>query len=397
MARFTFKYIDKDNKPSIGITEAVDRAAAMERLSKEYTVLTLNEVKIKGDFFGGKVRGEDLMIFTKQLATILKAGLPLVYSLEILVEDTQNYKLQEILVDVSKGVSEGKSLSDTLKKYPKVFSKFYVSMIEAGEASGKLPAILTRLATYIENAEKLKRQVKAALYYPVTVICVALLICFFIFIFGVRQFQEIYSGLNAKLPFLTVMLINAEKFISRFWFVILIMIVIIFYALKYYFQTEKGQYLKDEFLLKLPVVGVLIKHLSIAGFCTTLSALYSSGVSIVTSLELISGSMGNRVMEKVVLKTLKNVKEGESIAGPLRESNIFTKMSISMIASGEESGTLDLMLDETAKYYEAEVELSLKAMISLLEPIVIIFVGAFVALLIFAMGLPLLNLVQAMQ
>lgn len=397
MAKFIFKYLDKSGKPSMGTTEADTREAAMERLSKEYTVLKIMEIKPKEGFFARKVGGEDLMILTKQLSTMLRAGQSLFHCLEILVEDTQNPRMQEIIVDLSKGVSEGKPLSEMLKKYPRVFSKLYVSMVEAGEAGGKLPAILARLAVYIENSENLKARVKAALYYPATVIVVALTICFFIFMFGVKQFEGIYAGLNTKLPEVTLIFIGISNFIFKFWFVLLAVIIIVIYALNYYLQTEKGQYAKDELILKIPVVGELIKRLSIAGFCRTLSALYSSGVSIVTSLELVSGSMGNRVMENVVLKSLKNVKQGESITGPLRDSKIFTKMSISMISSGEESGTLDSLLEETANYYEAEVELTLKAMIGMLEPVVIIFVGVFVALLIFAMGMPLFNLVKVMQ
>lgn len=395
MPQFVFTILNKEKKTRDGILEAADRDSALKTLADTYgTVLELKEIKEKKGFFAPKVSTESLMVITYQIATMLRSGLTLVRTLEVVAADTEDENLQIILADISAGISEGKSFSEMLRKYPHIFSTIYVSMAEAGEFSGKLPEILTKLAEYIENSEDLKRKVKSALYYPVTVIILASLISLFIFVFGVKQFQDIYSGLGADLPPITQMFINVGNFLYNFWIFILIGIFIVMFFLRKYFETENGINIRDKLLLSLPVISPIIRRVAIARFARTLGILYEGGVSILTSLELVSSSMGNRVLEKVVLEALKQVKEGESITYPLRKSQAFTKMAVGMIATGEESGNLPVMLNELAKFYEIQVDVMLRAMAGLIEPFVIILVGIFVAILIVALGMPLFNLVK---
>ena len=397
MPQFVFTILDENKKTRDGILEASDKDAALKSLSETYgTVLELNEIKEKKGFFVSRISSEDLMVFTYQLATMLRAGLNLRRALEIIAADTENSNFQIILADITAGITEGKTLSEMLNKYPETFSTIYISMVEAGEIGGKLPDILGKVAEYMENAENLKRKVKSALYYPVTVIILAFFISLFIFVFGVKQFQEIYTGLGAKLPQVTMIFINLGDFIYKYWIIIFILIFAIVYLIGLFFKTEKGSGIRDKMLLSLPVIGPIIQRLAIARFSRTLGALYEGGVPIIISLELVSRSMGNKVLENVVQDALKEVKEGESITIPLRKSKAFTKMAVGMIATGEESGTLTTMLEELARFYEIQVDVMLKAMAGLVEPIVIVIVGIFIGVLIIALGLPLLNLVQVL-
>jgi type IV pilus assembly protein PilC len=398
MAQFVFTFLDENNKPVSGMLEASDRETAMKTLAEKYaTVIELREIKPKKGLFARKISGEELMVVTRQLATMLKAGVPVRRCLEIMVADAENPTLQGVLADIAKGVSEGKPMSEVMKKYPDVFSRLYVHMVEAGETGGSLPSLLDKLASYITNAEEMSRKVKAALTYPVTVIIIACAVSLFIFIFGVGQFKEIYKGMNAALPPATQFFIDISDFIGSYWYLIVITLIIIVYILRQYNRTEKGQMARDQLILNLPIIGPLVQRLSIARFSRTLGSLYEGGVSILKSLELVAGSMGNRVLEGAVLKVLKDTKEGESIAGSLRQSGIFTRMAISMISTGEESGSLARMLDEIANFYEVQVDVMLKGMSSMIEPIIMLFVGIFVGMLIFALGMPLFNLVQILH
>lgn len=397
MPQFSFNAMDKDKRTHVGILEASDRDAAMTNLSEKYEfVLELREIKAKKGFFSRKISGEDLMLTTKQLATLLRSGISLVRALEIIAADTENQNLQAVLAQVESGISEGKPLSNMLEKYPDIFSRLYVYMVKAGETSGSLAEILSKLAVYMEKAEELRRKVIASLYYPIAVIIIAFLMVVFIFIFGVNQFQQIYSGLGSQLPVATLALIGIKEFIMNYWYIIVVLIAALSYGAKHYFKTAKGEQLKDTVMLHLPVFGPLFQRLAIARFARTLATLYSGGVPIIQALELVAGSIGNRMMEKVVLKAVEKVKEGESITGPLRDSGVFTRMAISMMASGEESGTMDIMLAEISEFYESQVDVMLRALVGLLEPVVILVVGVIVGFLIFALGMPLFNLVQSL-
>jgi type IV pilus assembly protein PilC len=397
MAQFAFTALDSEKRSHVGIFVASDRDSAMKNLSEKYEfVIELKEIKARRGLFAGRISGEDLMLMTKQLSTLLRAGVNLIRAIEIIAADTENPNLQAVLVDVESGISEGKPLSEMLSRYPDTFSRLYVFMVKAGETGGSLAELLRKLAIYLENAEELRRKVVAALYYPAAVIVIAILVAIFIFIFGVSQFQQIYAGLGSELPAATKMLIGIKELMAKYWYLIAAAAIALSYGLKLALKTERGRNMFDTALLHLPVFGLLMQRLAIARFSRTLSALYAGGVPIVSALELVAGSMGNSMMEKVVLNALEKVKEGESITGPLRESGVFTKMSVSMMASGEESGTLDTMLNEIADFYESQVDVMLRALVGLLEPVIIVIAGVFVGFLIFALGMPLLNLVQSL-
>lgn len=395
MPQFTFTVLDAQGRQSTGTTQAVDRESAMRYLAKTHaTVLGLEEVRPRRLMFERGVSGDEVLVLTQQMASMLRAGLTLGHALGVLMVDMENPTFRRIISAVATGLSEGRPLSQMLAEHPAVFPRLYVYMVQAGEAGGSLPEILRQLAIYLEQAESLKRRVKSALYYPLFILIVAGLISAFIFVFGVRQFQEIYEGFNAPLPALTRVVMAAGGLVWDWWWAILLALVVAGVAFVRGVSTDRGALWLDGVLLRIPVLGPLLRRVAISRFARTLSSLYAGGVPLVQALELTAGSMGNRVLEAVVLRVVQNVKEGESISGPLRDSGIFTPMSISMIASGEESGSLEVMLAEVADFYDSQIDAMLRGMVSLVEPAVILCVGVFVAVLILALGLPMLNLVE---
>lgn len=393
MARFSYKALDEKKNEASGILEAPDRLSALNNLSKSYElVLDVHEIKTR---LGHKSRGvsdETVMVATQQLAVMLNSGLSLRKALNLV--DSEAPRFEDILAEVSAGISEGKPLSEMFADYPSVFPKMYCSMVQAGETSGKLPGILMKLAEYLENAENLRRKIKAALVYPAAVIGVSLATGAFIFTFGVQQFQEIYAGLNAELPASTRLVMGLADFMGAWWPALAVLGVALLWLLRRLVSSGPGELFKDRLLLRLPLIGPITQRLAIARFARTLSTLYSGGVPIVQSLDLVASSMGNRVMEGVVRNAVRDVQEGEPLVAALRQSGVFTRMALSMIATGEESGTLDTMLDKVASFYEIQTESRIRSAISLLEPAVIVGVGVFVAFLIVALGLPMMNLVE---
>ncbi len=393
MARFSYKALDEKKNEVSGILEAPDRLSALNSLSKSYElVLDVHEIKTRLGLLSRGVSDETVMVATQQLAVMLNSGLSLRKALNLV--DSEAPRFEDILAEVSAGVSEGKPLSELFANYPSVFTKMYCSMVQAGETSGKLPGILMKLAEYLENAENLRRKIKAALVYPAAVIGVSLATGAFIFTFGVQQFQEIYAGLNAELPASTRLVMGLADFMGAWWPALAVLGVALLWLLRLLVSSGPGELFKDRLLLRLPLIGPITQRLAIARFARTLSTLYSGGVPIVQSLDLVASSMGNRVMEGVVRNAVRDVQEGEPLVAALRESGVFTRMALSMIATGEESGTLDTMLDKVASFYEIQTESRIRSAISLLEPAVIVGVGVFVAFLIVALGLPMMNLVE---
>ncbi len=393
MARFRFLALNASKQEIQGLLEAADRQAALDSLSARFElVLEVHEEKVARSLWARGISTEEVMVVTQQLAVMLKAGLTLRHALDLV--DADNPTLERILAELGTGVGEGQNLSDCLARHPRVFSGLYVSMVRAGEAAGRLPGILARLAEYLEKAEELRRKVQGALTYPVVVIGISLALAVFIFMFGVNQFRDIYAGLNAELPTSTKWVLGIASFLESWWLPLLVVLGALFLALRHLLSSGPGEDFKDRMLLTMPLLGPLMQRLAIARFARTLSTLQASGVPILVSLDLVASSLGNRVMERVVRQGLKNVQEGQSLVVALRESGVFTRMALSMIATGEESGTLDTMLDEVAGFYEVQVETMLKSLVSLLEPITIVGVGIFVALIILALGLPMMNLVQ---
>jgi len=400
MPEFAFTVRDEKDHRTSGTIEASDQETALKMLSdKDLVVTNLTPIRRKKtnflSLFGFgrlRIKGEELLLFTQEMAAMLDSGIPLKKATDIMISDSENPALRQILIDISSGVGSGSQLSEVLKRYEGVFNKLYVSMVAAGEAGGNLPLILKRLAIYIENSETLKQKVKTALYYPIMVISFAFVMVTLIFIFGIPRLQSIYEEFGSELPLPTRIFLDIAKFLGAAWPYLLVILIVAAFFLTRFARTKPGQLMFDGLKLNLFIIGPLLKKLAISRFARTLSTLYSSGVPILKAMELVSGSMGNRIMEEVVLKAVKSLREGELIAEPLRRSKVFTQMSISMIAAGEETGALESMLDKLADFYETQVEISLKAITGLLEPIIMIVVGIIIAFVVVVLALPFMTL-----
>lgn len=396
MAQFEFVAQNTEGQKITGVLKADGRESALKALSdKQLLVTKLLPVKAKEGFLGltfQRVSAEEILLFTQELAALLDGGINMLHAMEVIGNDIDNPRFKGIIHEISTDLSSGHQLSVSLKKFPESFSRLYVSLVEAGEASGTLPRILARLAGYLENAETLRRKVKAALVYPLVVVSFALMVLTFIFIFGIPRLKSIYAGLNVNLPLLTQILISIGNFISHYFFEILLAIIVGGYAIFAFARTEKGQLYFDGLKLTSPIIGSLFQKLSIARFSSTLSTLYASGVPIIQAFGVVAGSIGNRVLERAVLSALNNIREGQSIVEPLRNSGVFTSLAISMISAGEESGTLEKMLSKVADFYESQVDIAIKGLSGLIEPVVMIIVGVFIGLIILSVALPFMTI-----
>lgn len=401
MPQFTFTVSDENGQRSSGVITAPDDVLAMKTLTeKEFMVLKIAPFKSKTNLFNNgflgfgrhRLRGEELLAFSQELGVMLNAGISLKSAIHVINTDTKHPVLQELTNEISTGLDAGNSLSDLLQKFPKVFSNMYISLVRAGETGGRLPAILLRLANYIQRAENLKKKVQTALYYPLTVLAFGIIILSLITIFGVPHMKSIYDSLGAELPIFTRLFLGLGEIMSHNWIILLLLAVLGVLILKYMAGTETGKLFIDKIKLDFIILGSLYRRLIIARFAVGLSTLYASGVSIVHAMELVAGSLENKIMEKMVLNAAQKIYEGLSFIEPLRQSKMFPEMALSMIAAGEESGSLDIMLAELSTYYEDQVNIELQALTSLFEPLVMIFIGVGIGTVILALALPLMNL-----
>lgn len=387
-------------KRTSGILNATDREAAISVLSEKNIIITkLTTMKVQKDFFltllaldRVSIKGEELLSFTQELGVLLEAGIPLKKAMDILVADLDRPIWRQIVLEISSGLSSGQSLSELLSLYPDVFSKFYISMVKAGETSGNLPDILSRLGAYIEKTELLKQKIKTALYYPSVIVSVACVLLGLIFIFGVPILNGIYKSLGGELPVITKIVINIAYYLSHFWFLIILLIPVLIILARHYLRKESAQFSLDSLKLKMFILGPLFRRLAIAHFARALGSLYSSGVTIIGAMNVIAGTMGNRVLESVVLDLYRGLQEGETITEPLRRSKVFPQMAVSMIAAGDESGTLGTMLEKLANFYEAQVDAILRGLTGLVEPAFILLIGLIMGTMIIALGLPFLKI-----
>ena len=347
------------------------------------------------NFMQPKIKQKDIMIFTRQFSTMIDAGLPLVNCLKILSDQQENRTFKSILREINSAVQTGSTLSDALKKYPKHFDDLYTNLVAAGEAGGILDNILQRLAEYIEKAEKLKSKVKSAMMYPAIVICVAILVIMVIMIFVIPVFQRMFADFGKALPMLTQMVINLSNFIKSNIIFIIIALAVVVYALKRYIATEKGRVVFDRTMLMMPVVGPLIRKVAVAKFTRTLSTMMASGVPILASLEIVARTAGNKIVEEAILDTKAAIAEGRSIADPLMESGVFPSMVVQMISVGEEAGALDTMLGKIADFYDEEVDTAVEALTSMIEPLLMVFLGGAIGTLVIAMYLPIFSMASA--
>jgi len=338
------------------------------------------------------VSTDDLVIFSRQLATIVNAGLPLIEGLNILGDQMENQTFRDMIKQVEKEVEGGSTLSDALAKHPKAFSVLFVNLIRAGEASGMLDDILVQLSTYLEKAAALKRKVKSATIYPSVVVAVAICIVTLLMVKVIPVFEDIFAGFNAELPKPTQIVIAISHFMQKFWYFALGGIIVGTFLLKRYLRTTSGRYNFDNLLLKMPVLGTLFRKVAVARFTRTFSTLLRSGVNILVSLDIVARTSGNSVVERAIDKTRDSIREGENIARPLIESNVFPPMVTRMIDVGERTGALDEMLSKIADFYEEQVDVAVGGLTSLLEPIMIVFLGVVVGGVVIAMFMPLFKM-----
>jgi type IV pilus assembly protein PilC len=346
---------------------------------------------------GSGVKTRDVVIFTRQFSTMINAGLPLVQSLSILAQQTENKTLKDITKAVVYDVEAGNTLADALGKHPKAFSGLYVNMVAAGEAGGILDTILMRLATFLEKNDALVRKVKGAMVYPAVIITVAIIAVAVLLVFVIPTFSSMFASVNMELPLPTRIVIGASDVLTRFWWAIVLGAILLVLGFRSYYNTPNGRKNIDGLLLRAPVLGDLLRKSAVSRFTRTLGTLISSGVSILDGLEITAKTAGNRVVHDAVMQSRQSIAGGETIAGPLQASGVFPPMVISMISVGEQTGGLDEMLTKIADFYDAEVDVAVSALLSLMEPVMIVVLGVIVGGMVVAMYLPIFDMVNAIQ
>jgi type IV pilus assembly protein PilC len=346
---------------------------------------------------GGSVRTKDLAIFTRQFATMINAGLPLVQCLDTLTKQTSKASFRDVIGKVMKDVESGGTLAESIGKHKNVFSELYVQMVTAGEAGGVLDVILLRLATFLEKIDALKRKVKTAMMYPSVVLSVAVLATVFLLVFIIPTFAKMFKDFGGQLPLPTRIVMGVSDFIrSKWWLIVGVLAAVVFFA-KRLRSSEKGRYKTDAMLLRVPAIGDILMKAAVARFTRTLGTLISSGVPILDGLNITAKTAGNMVIQDAIMKTRASISEGETISGPLRESNVFPPMVVQMIAIGEETGALDDMLGKIADFYEEEVDTAVEGLTSIIEPIMIVFMGGIVGTMVVAMYLPIFKMVTVIM
>lgn len=355
----------------------------------------LSSINIKIPGFAEKVKTKDLVIFSRQFATMIDAGLPLVQCLDILASQQENAEFKRVLVEVKSSVEGGSTFADALKKHPKVFDDLYVNLIAAGEVGGILDTILNRLSGFLEKAEKLKGKVKGAMTYPTAVIVIAALIVTGLLLWVVPIFDNMFASFGKSLPAPTQVVVNMSKFLQSSWYIIIGVIVGTFVSIKYSYKTPKGRKVIDKLLLKVPVVGDLIRKTAVARFTRTLGTMLSSGVPILEGLEIVAKTSGNVIIEEAIMKARMSLSQGKTLAEPLIETKVFPGMVTQMIAVGESTGALDNMLTKIADFYEEEVDQAVDALTSLIEPMLMAFLGVVVGGLVIALYLPIFQIAGA--
>jgi type IV pilus assembly protein PilC len=397
MPSFEWKGRDRAGRPQGGVLVADSKDAVLAVLRRQQIVPITVKEKGKEIALPKLRRGineKTLAIFTRQFSVMIDAGLPLVQCLQILGEQQDNKAFQRIVLQVREDVESGSSLANAMKKHPQAFSELYVNMVAAGEAGGILDTILQRLATYIEKAARLKAQVKAAMIYPISVISIAMLVVYIILWKVIPVFGALFTSLGAELPLPTRVVVALSKFIGRFWWLIVGLVVAGVIAIRRYYATEQGRLVIDSLLLKAPILGSVLRKIAVARFCRTLGTLLSAGVPVLESLDITARTSGNAVIERSILEVRKAVEEGKNLADPLKTTKQFPPMVVQMISVGEATGAMDTMLGKIAEFYEDEVDTAVAGMMKLIEPILIFFLGVVIGGIVIAMYLPMFDLIS---
>jgi type IV pilus assembly protein PilC len=399
-----FKYTGKTRAGVVqkGEVDANDRNAAIAVLRQKQILVTsikpqAKQITIKLPGFGGKVKEREIVIFTRQLATMIDAGLPLVQCLDILSRQALNKHFGAVIGKIKTDVESGNSFADALRKHPAVFTEFFTNMVEAGEAGGILDTILGRLAVYMEKAQALKSRVKSAMIYPCAIISIAVLVIVFLMIYVIPVFAEMFESFGGTLPAPTRLIMDLSAMTRAYIGYAIPIVAIAIYLFKRFYRTERGKRLVDSLLLKAPVFGPLIQKVAVAKFTRTLGTLVSSGVPIIDGLQITARTAGNKVVEDAVLTIISSIKEGQTIAEPLGKQAIFPPMVVQMIEVGENSGALDTMLNKIADFYDEEVDTAVAGLTSLMEPALMVFLGITIGFVVVAMYLPIFKMAGAIE
>src|SRR5216110_3289262 len=380
------------------IDAASEQAAIAALLGRNLLVVSIQErIGKKGRTSGGAVALADLVVFTRQLATMIDAGLAMVQCLQALAEQTTNKVMRDIIRDVCTRVESGDSFSQALVKHPKCFNKLYVSMVDAGEKGGLLAEVLARLATYLENTARLRKKVKSAMMYPTAVTVIAIGITIFLLVKVVPVFGEIYSGFGAKLPAPTQFLISISNIIKGYILYILPGMAALVYGWFYYIKTKPGREFWDRTRIKLPIFGIIAHKICLARFTRTLASLIRSGVPILEVLQIVGGTVGNVIMEKAVKAAAGDIERGEGISVALGKHPVFPTMIIRMMTAGEQTGKIDAMLERVADFLDEEIETTLSGLTALIEPLLIVFLGVVVGGIVIAMFLPIFKMTEILN
>jgi type IV pilus assembly protein PilC len=399
-----FKYSGKNRAGVVqkGEIEANDRNAAVTALRQKQILVTSikpqsRQLSLKLPGGGGTVREREIVIFTRQLATMIDAGLPLVQCLDILSRQALNKTFGAVIGRVKTDVESGDSFADALRKHPKVFSDFFNNMVEAGETGGILDTILARLAVYMEKAQALKGRVKSAMVYPAAIVSIAVLVIVFLMLYVIPVFAEMFESFGGTLPAPTKLVMDLSAFTRAYILYVIPAVAVGVYLFRRFYRTERGKRLVDALMLKAPVVGPLIQKIAVAKFTRTLGTLVSSGVPIIDGLQITARTAGNKVVEDAVLAIISSIKEGQTISEPLGKQAIFPPMVVQMIEVGENSGALDMMLNKIADFYDEEVDAAVAGLTSLMEPALMVFLGVTIGFVVVAMYLPIFKMAGAID
>lgn len=397
----TYQYTAKD-RTSQTVSNLIDAASEAEAVQllhkKELLVISLKPVKAKSKAGirrrGGKVKMDDLVVFSRQLATLIDSGISLVGALGILINQIENPNLKNVVLALRRDVESGLSFCESLSHHPFVFSDFFINMVKAGEASGMLDEVLDRVATYLEKTAALVGKVRSSLIYPACVISLAIIITTVLLLKVVPTFKGIFDMLGGTLPLPTQILIGASEVLKRYFIFLVAILIFLGFIFRRYIKTEKGRFNFDKLMLRLPVLGMLLRKVAVAKFSRTLSTLVKSGVSILDALNIVAKTSGNKLVEQAVNNSLRSVRDGEPIAQPLAKSGVFPPMVTAMIGVGEQTGKLEAMLTKIADFYDEQVDAAVAGLTSMIEPMVIVLMGVIIGGIVIALFLPIFQISQ---
>ena len=404
MPKFQYEGVTSSGAKTKGEFEAANQSAAMSKLKaqnikptmvKEKSTSGLN-MELKIPWFKPKVKERDLVLFTRQFATMIDAGLPLVQCLDIQSQQAENPTFREQLRDIKGTVEAGSTFADALKKYPRTFDELYTNLVAAGEVGGILDTILSRLAAYIEKSAKLKKQVKGAMVYPSSVVVVAVIVVTVILWKVIPVFAAMFQDFGASLPAPTIFVMALSDFVQKYILLMIAGVTATFFAARQFYRWPRGREIADDLFLKLPIFGPLIRKVAVARFTRTLGTMITSGVPILDALDICAKTAGNRTIEKAIYKVRTSISEGRTIAEPLAETKVFPPMVVQMISVGEATGALDTMLSKIADFYDEEVDTAVACLTSLLEPLLMVGLGGVIGGLVVAMYLPIFTITNSL-